>query len=425
MADSALSLPAPAFPPLDNSIGSFLVGTILTVFLAGITSVQSYSYFAGFARTDRKLLVGIVAFLMVVDLFHTGISCYTIYVRPLGSVSLRMLTSDAPATVQLWTVAHYGDIAFLVNSPWSFTWDPFLTGLVAVIVQAFYAWRVYVVSQRRWFIPALIGVFSLLQFAFAIASIWMIYRLDHKFARFGEFRYGVATWLLSAAVADILITGSLVMYLRRATKSDYQTSSRIVERIVRITIETNGLTCIFAIVDAILFVAMPEDSWHVLPNLSLVKLYFNGLLVSLNSRQALQTPSMLGGERKNGSLPGTPAPRYTVTFGSVPNSSQTAQHELTALSIMRTHAEEVKVDSEAEEAVEVRQSYVSALSAGLIHFAPWEQNSQRELRDGPPYAPTAPVVASSAMLPNRSGSRPGTATSREEAIACGAVRADW
>lgn len=72
----------------------------------------------------------------------------------------------APLLTQLWTVTHYGDIAFLVKCPWSFTWEcvalfssiprseesnadaahcspsphsPFLTGLVAFIVQLFCA----------------------------------------------------------------------------------------------------------------------------------------------------------------------------------------------------------------------------------------------------------------------------------------------
>ncbi|BGP52024.1 hypothetical protein JCM10450v2_007995 [Rhodotorula kratochvilovae] len=388
MAEAALP-PAPAFPPLDNSIGAFLVGTILTVFLAGITSVQSYSYFTWFGRTDRKLLVGVVAFLMAVDLFHTAISCYTIY---------------------LWTVTHYGDIAFLINCPWSFTWDPFLTGLVAIIVQAFYAWRVFVVSHRKWYIPAAIGVLSLLQFAFAIGSTWMIYRLDDKFARFGEFRYGVAIWLLSAAVADILITSSLIMYLRKATKDDYQTSSPIVERIIRITIETNGLTCIFAIIDAILFVAMPQDSWHVLPNLSLVKLYFNGLLVSLNSRKALQTQSARGDGNNNGTPVDTPAPRYTATFGSVPSPHRAAQHQLATLSISPAHAEEAKVDGDAEKAGEPsqpQQFHVQAYDAPAASAA------------------TVTVPAGAVAVPMHGAARPGTAKSREEAISSGAVRSDW
>lgn len=56
-------------------------------------------------------------------------------------------------------------------------------------------------------------------------------------------------------------------------------------KILRNTIETNGLTLCIAILDALLFALFPQASWHVIPNLALVKLYFNSVLVSLNSRR--------------------------------------------------------------------------------------------------------------------------------------------
>ncbi|GAA5945091.1 hypothetical protein JCM10213_001555 [Rhodosporidiobolus nylandii] len=280
----------PAMPQMDDSIGAFLVGTIISIFLAGITAVQGLHYFDTFGRSDRKLLVGIVSFLMTTDVFHTAISCYTIY---------------------LWTVTNYGNLAIMVHSPWSFTWDPFLTGVVAFVVQSFYAWRVYIVSKRQWYIPAFIMVLSLLQLAFAAGSTWKIYLLNTEFARFGEFQYGVATWLLAAAAADIIITSSLIYYLRAATSNDHQRSTSIVQKIIRLTVETNGLTCLFAVADAILFVAMPAASWHVIPNLSLVKLYTNGCLVSLNARKAFQQPYPHSGAQLSGSYANGPAPKYS------------------------------------------------------------------------------------------------------------------
>ncbi|GAA5992149.1 hypothetical protein JCM11641_003255, partial [Rhodosporidiobolus odoratus] len=101
-----------------------------------------------------------------------------------------------------------------------------------------------------------------------------------------------------------------IWYLRQASNNDHQRSRSIVQRIIRITIETNGLTCLFAIADAILFVALPADSWHVVPNLSLVKLYFNGCLVSLNARTAFHQPT--SGQFSGSYNPHTPAPKYST-----------------------------------------------------------------------------------------------------------------
>ncbi|GAA6042363.1 hypothetical protein JCM8097_004478 [Rhodosporidiobolus ruineniae] len=277
-----------AFPALDNSIGAFEIGTTLSIFLSGVTVCQALEYYLAFGRTDRKWLVGMVSFLLVCDVFHTAISVATIY---------------------NWTVSHYGDLTALVKSPWMFSWDPFLCGVVAITVQCFYAWRVFVVSKRKWLLPAAIVVLAVLSCAFAIGSTVKIYLLNSEFARFGEFRYGVGIWLISAAVADVLITGSLIYYLKRASQGDHQRSANIVRRILTVTIECNGLTCLFAIADAVLFLAMPEQSWHVIPNLSLVKLYFNGVLVSLNVRSQLNQPTT------NVSY-SSPAPKYSSTAGS-------------------------------------------------------------------------------------------------------------
>lgn len=97
------------------------------------------------------------------DWSHTAICCYTIYV---------------------WQVTQYGNIAYLANSPFSFAIDPAMTvstlqltsslaparipdssrsqGIVAFVVQAFYAYRVFVVAKRKVFFPIVIVSLSLI-----------------------------------------------------------------------------------------------------------------------------------------------------------------------------------------------------------------------------------------------------------------------
>jgi len=53
----------------------------------------------------------------------------------------------------------------------------------------------------------------------------------------------------------------------------------VLNKIIQLTVETNGLTAAVAVIDAVLFATL-TTSWHVLPNLCLIKLYFNSLLVS-------------------------------------------------------------------------------------------------------------------------------------------------
>ncbi|GAA5890959.1 hypothetical protein JCM5296_001243 [Sporobolomyces johnsonii] len=243
---------------LDGSVGAFCIGAFVTCFLAGVTTVQVVEYFLLFGLKDKRVWLWIICVLAVADLFHTAMSCYTIF---------------------LWSVMHFGNSAYLVTCPWSFTWDPALTGVVTAIVQLFYAYRVFIVSKKNKIIPSVVIALTILQLAFAVASTWMITKLK-EFALFGEFKYGVGIWLMSASTADIIITVSMVKYLRGATRREHQFGFSALGRILINTVETNALTMCVAILDAILFITMSSQSWHVIANLCLVKLYFNGLLVS-------------------------------------------------------------------------------------------------------------------------------------------------
>lgn len=83
-----------------------------------------------------------------------------------------------------------------------------------------------------------------------------------------------------------------ITYLRQAIKSDYQHSSPIVDRIIRCTVETNGITAVFAIIDAALFVALPQDSWVRRPLLvSLPKSASTSELTRLFTSRSMSSPT--------------------------------------------------------------------------------------------------------------------------------------
>ncbi|GAA5874973.1 hypothetical protein JCM16303_004965 [Sporobolomyces ruberrimus] len=248
----------------DDSIGPFVIGTVLACFLSGVTSSQAFQYYQNFEGKDRRLYKYLVLGLFILDLVHTGISISTIW---------------------NWCVENYGNVENLVVSPWSFAIDPFLVGAIAFTCQSFYAYRVYIVGKHKLIIPIVIVALSSLSFGFAIASTQQIFYLK-EFARFQTFTWGVSIWLCAAAAADVLITASLVYYLKKSKTGLLQTNS-ILNRLIEMTVSTNGITCSVAILDAVLFGSM-NNSAHVAPNLILPKLYYNSLLVSLNARIALE-----------------------------------------------------------------------------------------------------------------------------------------
>ncbi|KAM0749904.1 hypothetical protein T439DRAFT_357419 [Meredithblackwellia eburnea MCA 4105] len=252
----------------DGSIGAFVIGTILSMYLAGVTTTQVVTYCVNFWERDRWLFKSLVMGLFVVDLFHSAISVYTIY---------------------HWAV-NFTDLSVLVKSPWTFSIDPAVTGITTSVRTSPVladAYRIFRISGEQPYIPIAIITLSMVQLGFACGGTLKIFLLNSEFARFQEWTYGVTVWLVSAAICDVMITASMVAYLRRTTGA-YQKTNSVIYTILLQTVETNGLTMSIALLDAILFAASNE-SWHVIPNLCLVKLYFNSLLVSLNSRKELKT----------------------------------------------------------------------------------------------------------------------------------------
>lgn len=160
----------------------------------------------------------------------------------------------------------------------------------------------------------------------------------------------------------------------------------------------------------------------------------------VNSRKALQVAAAQGRGRddaddKNGGTPyGTPAPRYTATFGSVPNP-QSQMHGCTTLSIaVRNvkHVKESQIDEDKGMHVRRTTTFCPSLllhtDAGTSHFrrlcrAQPDANGQHELhsvasRDAP--APPPHIYAVSP--PQASAVR---SQQQEQALMSGAVRQEW
>ncbi|ORY58017.1 hypothetical protein BCR35DRAFT_309562 [Leucosporidium creatinivorum] len=277
----------------DGSLGAFQVGTLISIFLLGITATQAWYYFQNFPN-DKRVYWWLVMGLLVLDWAHSAISCYTIY--------------D-------WQVSHFGDPAHLLNAPWSFGVDPVMVGIAAFVCQGFYSYRIYVMSKKNLVVPVFVMILSVVSFGFALGATIQIFRLK-LFSAFTTFTYGVVTWLVCAAAADIIITCSLVFYLAKS-KAEMTATNGVLNKIIQLTIETNGLTAAVAVIDAVLFATL-TTSYHVIPNLCLIKLYFNSLLVSLNARVDLEKQIMTsrhGGFSHQQQLSNTGSPSVTTALG--------------------------------------------------------------------------------------------------------------
>lgn len=102
-------------------------------------------------------------------------------------------------------------------------------------------------------------------------------------------------WLLSTSVCDIVIAVSMVYYLRRI-RSGVRSTTTLLTRIIRASVETGLICATFAILDLSIFLSFPHNNYHVPMCMCLSKLYSNSLLavhVSLRSTSASRLMNLL------------------------------------------------------------------------------------------------------------------------------------
>ncbi|KAJ8503520.1 hypothetical protein ONZ45_g10791 [Pleurotus djamor] len=114
-------------------------------------------------------------------------------------------------------------------------------------------------------------------------SITILVSIFPNFEDFPKFIPASTTWLVSSALVDAIITGTLIITLYRK-RTGIEVTDSVLNKIIIFTVQTGLLTAIFALADAILFLALPGTGINFIPDFALSKLYTNTFLASLNAR---------------------------------------------------------------------------------------------------------------------------------------------
>ncbi|KAF5364845.1 hypothetical protein D9757_011276 [Collybiopsis confluens] len=125
------------------------------------------------------------------------------------------------------------------------------------------------------------------------------------FAKKPELHWSALLWFLTSCVADLLITGTLVRTLVRLTfssvygaqsqrKTGFGATDTMIDKLIRLTVQTGMITAICAIGDVAFFMALPHAALNFIWDLMLSKLYANCLMSTLNARSTLLHGSQNG-----------------------------------------------------------------------------------------------------------------------------------
>ncbi|CAA7265655.1 unnamed protein product [Cyclocybe aegerita] len=258
-APSPLSLLGPA----EFAHGWMFIGFLINAFLLGLMTAQVYIYYSTYKR-DRPWIKTFVAVLYAADIFNTVVIFAYLY---------RSL------------ITFFGDEPNLGKSDWLFAAEPASTGVIAMMVQLFFAWRAYLLTK------SLINGCTIAALAITggVSSIVTGVEVGRSatFVEFDAFRHTVILWLVASVVCDIGITLTLVIFFilsRQKHKTGFQRSDLMIDRIIRVVVQTGLLTMVVATVDLIVYLVDPSGT-HLMINYPLAKLYSNSLMSSLNSRK--------------------------------------------------------------------------------------------------------------------------------------------
>ncbi|KDR66244.1 hypothetical protein GALMADRAFT_1160882 [Galerina marginata CBS 339.88] len=253
--------PVAADTGIQRIYGPMLIGVFCSSILYGVLVVQVYNYWLTYKK-DLRIIRYLILYLFLVETIHTAIAMYMMY-QPL--------------------IINFGSGLVFRDFPTALPAEPILTILISTPIQVFIAWRIWRIQNSFW-IPAFVCVLAAVS---AAGGIWtgIVVVVIGVFAGTPQAYPAVYLWLVSAATADIMITGSLaVILLRRKTGLP---SDAVISRIVLFTIQTGLLTSISAVVDVVLLLVVPHTTVNFLVDVTLAKIYAISLISTLNARESL------------------------------------------------------------------------------------------------------------------------------------------
>ncbi|KAJ6598209.1 hypothetical protein DFH09DRAFT_1131262 [Mycena vulgaris] len=233
--------------------GPMLIG--VTINVRAILLLPHMSSLGSFTSRDQRWLKSLVAFVFLANLLNTGFAVADLY---------------------LALINHFGDFQYLTVS----TWHPVIVGTVASSVQMFFAWRVHVLTGK-WYLGTLTALLALGQLICAMLMAWKCHEFP-AWADFANFTDLIIAWMTTTILVDVTITVILVWYLGH--KTGLEGTDQLLDRIIRLTIQTGMLTSAWALMDLILFLTLLIFSRHLIFQIPMVKMYTNSLMSSLNSR---------------------------------------------------------------------------------------------------------------------------------------------
>ncbi|KAK0486510.1 hypothetical protein IW261DRAFT_1455870 [Armillaria novae-zelandiae] len=178
----------------------------------------------------------------------------------------------------------FGDIGALTGMYLNWFTVPIMSAVSACIGQAFYAYRIFVLSKSL-IVPIIVICVSLTSLVAGIVTGVWCFPVDNVI-ELNSPRMTIAIGILcgAAALCDIIIAICMTYYLMRSNTGVRSRTQMLVTKLIRLIVETGSVTAVVALLSFVLFLVFPHQTFYGTPTLIVAKLYANNVYMVLNSR---------------------------------------------------------------------------------------------------------------------------------------------
>ncbi|KAJ8519021.1 hypothetical protein ONZ45_g3982 [Pleurotus djamor] len=261
---------------LVSSMAGVQIGIIISAWLFGIVTLQAFFYYTTYPDDRRflKIFAALIWLLELAGMIFASNLLYSAAITPYRENPALMFI-NAPYQVE----------AIIIITNWS--------GCVA---------QIYFVDRIRRFTESyIVPVICWILILYTIGAVIAVTVVLEKYGVIGyslRYQWLSISGLFVAAAIDVIIAVVLTYSLMQERQSLFQRSTRLVDRIILMTVSTGVLTSILANVAGILLVCLPNSMLYLGLYICLARVYANSFYASLNARNMLRgTEDVIGSFR--------------------------------------------------------------------------------------------------------------------------------
>jgi len=246
------------------TLGAILLGLVFSSTFFGVTLLQTYQYYDRYWN-DTLWLKLFVALIFVLDVAQIVTVIHSNW---------------------WYLIQNYAMPQSLAIVPWSLGLEVGITTSIGLLVQGFFALRVYILSRGNYVVTGTIFALTLTQFILGVyyAAKGQETKLVATIAKI--------TWASTASLAcsiagDAIITGAMCYYLH-LSRSGIKRTDKLIDIMIVYCVNTGLLTTICAICTIILSEVVSNTYWDTMFYFLISKCYVNSTLATLNAREKLR-----------------------------------------------------------------------------------------------------------------------------------------